>query len=419
MSSIAPMLALESGEEMPRLVLLIGSVSAAALLLKQVFERFSLPPVVAYLLLGMLVAYWNDTFALFDPEGPGGTVLAFLSALGVIVLLFRVGIESDLHELREQLPRAAVIWPPNMILSGLPGYWVTRHLLGQELIPSLFVGVALTATSVGVSVAVWEETGKIRRREGSLLIDTAELDDISGVALMALLFSIAPVLRDLGVTESGPVGSVWRPLGLEIGGFLVRFGLFAAAMFVFGRYLETPLDHCTRRIGSKATVLIFVVGLGFVIAATAGLIGLSLPIGALFAGLLLSRHRKDYGVEPFYQSLYLFFTPFFFIHIGFLMDTSLLTSSLGAAGVLLAVAFLGKWIGAGVPARMFTGLYGAVLIGASMVPRAEISMIVIQRGRSLGDWAMPPDLYAAMVVVSAVTCLGTALFLHWALRRWD
>ena len=301
----------------------------------------------------------------------------------------------------------------------MPGYWATRHLLGYELIPSLFVGVALTATSVGVSVAVWEETRKIRRKEGCILIDTAELDDISGVALMALLFSIAPILHDFAVSGGSMSGVVWRSLGEEVVGFLLRFGLFAAAMIVCGRYLETPLDHCARRVGNKATVLIFVVGLGFVIAATAGLIGLSLPVGALFAGLLLSRHRKDYGVEPFYRSLYLFFTPFFFIHIGFLMDPSLLGTSLGAGGVLLAVAVLGKFLGAGVAARIFTGLYGAVLIGASMVPRAEITMIVIKRGRGLGDWAMPPDLYAAMVIVSAATCLGTVLFLHWALRRWD
>ncbi|MFP4157116.1 MAG: cation:proton antiporter [Opitutales bacterium] len=409
---------LATSRDMSGFVLVIGTLCVASLLLKQVFERFSLPPVVAYLLLGMLLAWLNRTFPLFDAAGKGGTVLAFLSAIGVIVLLFRVGLESDLHELRQQLPRAAVIWPPNMLLSGLPGYWLTHHLLGYELIPSLFVGVALTATSVGVSVAVWEETGKIRRKEGSLLIDTAELDDVSGVALMALLFSLAPVLHDLTASEAGLNGALWQSLGREVSSFLLRFGLFAAAMFIFGRYLETPLDHCTRRIGNKATVLIFVVGLGFVIAATAGLVGLSLPIGALFAGLLLSRHRKDYGVEPFYQSLYLFFTPFFFIHIGFLMDPSLLPTSVGVGSCLLLVAIFGKVIGAGLPARLFSGLYGSQLIGVSMIPRAEITMVVIERGRSLGDWAMPPDLYAAMVVVSAATCLGTAVFLHWALRRW-
>jgi len=419
MPIINPALAQADGGEMSQVVLLIGAISATSLLLKQAFERFSLPPIVAYLLLGMFVAYLNRVIPLLDPEGRGGTVLAFLSALGVIILLFRVGIESDLHELRQQLPRAAVIWPPNMILSGFPGYWVTKYLLGYELIPSLFVAVALTATSVGVSVAVWEETGKIRRGEGSRLIDTAELDDVSGVALMALLFSIAPVLHDFTIPEGSSGGAIWRPLGLEVAGFILRFGLFAAAMMVFGRYLERPLDRCTRRVGNKATVLIFVVGLGLVISATAGLIGLSLPIGALFAGLLLSRHRKDYGVKPFYSILYLFFTPFFFIHIGFLMDPSFLGKSLGAGAILLVVAIIGKLIGTGIAAWIFTGLYGAVLIGASMVPRAEITMIVIERGRSLGDWAMPPDLYAAMVLISAATCLSTVLFLHWALRRWD
>lgn len=85
--------------------------------------------------------------------------------------------------------------------------------------------------------------------------------------------------------------------------------------------------------------------------------------------------------------------------------------------MLLGVAILGKLIGAGGTARLFTGFYGAMLIGVSMIPRAEIAMLVLERGRSLGDWAMPPDLYAAMILVCAATCLGAATFLHWALRR--
>lgn len=407
---------LTTGFEMPTLVLGFGCLLVICLLVRAGFERLSLPPVVGYLLIGMLLALAGQHFGI--PGESGETVLAFLSAIGVVVLLFRVGIESDIHSLMEELPKAAAVWLPNLIISGLPAYFVTRHLLDYGLVPSLFVAVAMTATSVGVSVAVWEETGKLKTKEGGLLLDTAELDDITGVALMALLFSIAPVLHGLGDEASG-ASSMFANIGSEIGFFALKFLIFIAAILALGRYIETPLAHSARHVGNKATVLIFVVGIGFSIAGLAGMIGLSLPIGALFAGLLLSRHRKDYGFQPFYQSLYLLFVPFFFVHIGFQINPAVISGSLGTGLILALVAILGKIIGIGVVAWLFTGAYGVLLIGASMVPRAEIAMVVVQRGKELGPWAMPDELYAAMVCVSATTCLGTAVFLHWALRRWS
>ncbi|MFP4282502.1 MAG: cation:proton antiporter [Opitutales bacterium] len=406
-------LSLIAAGEMPGVVLLIGVLSLAALTFNRLFERFSLPPIVGYLLIGILLTAFNKQVSIVGENGE--TVLSFLSMVGVVVLLFRVGIESDLHALLKELPKASAIWLPNLVLSGGLAYWVTRHLLGYELIPSLFVGVAMTATSIGVAVAVWEETGSIKRSEGGVLLDTAELDDISGVALMGLLFGIVPILRESG---TGDVAQLGGKLATETGLFLLRFGAFVVVILLLGRFLEAPLARCAKKTEHKATILIVVVALGFTIAGTAGLAGLSLPVGALFAGLLLSSHRESYGVEPFYQSLYLFFVPFFFIHIGYLIEPSFLVASFGIGMVLVLVAILGKIVGSTPLAWCFTGFYGALLIGVSMVPRAEIAMVVIERGRQLGDWAMPDDLYAAMVLVSAMTCLGTSLFLHWALRRW-
>lgn len=181
---------LAATDEMPRLVLIIGVLSVSAILLKKVCDRFSLPPVVGYLILGISLSELNRISPVFETEGPGETVLRFFAALGVVVLLFRVGIESDLGKLRQQLPKASLILLTNIVLSAVPSYFVTRHLLDYGMIPSLFVAVAMTATSVGVSVAVWEQTGKMKSKQGSLLLDTAELDDIAGVGLMALLLSI-------------------------------------------------------------------------------------------------------------------------------------------------------------------------------------------------------------------------------------
>jgi len=400
----------------PWLVFGFGSLIMLCVLTKAGFDRFSLPSIVGYLLVGMLLSFADREMGILNHSGEG--VLSFLSAVGVIVLLFRVGIESNLHALLHALPKAAKVWVPDMLVSSLPTYFITRYLLGYGMAPSLFVAVAMTATSVGVSVAVWKETHKLDTKEGGILLDTAELDDISGVAFMALLFSIAPVLKQMSIGGHKGDAALISELGNEAGLFAVKFIVFIAMILALGRYLEAPLAHVTRKIGNKATVLIFVGGCGFSIAGLAGMIGLSLPIGALFAGLLLSRHREDYGFQPFYRSLYLLFMPFFFIHIGFQINPHIIMGSLATGVALTFVALISKVVGTGCVTRLFTNTYGVLLIGASMVPRAEVAMIVVQRGKDLGDWAMPDELYAAMVFVSAATCMGAAIFLHWALRRW-
>ena len=164
--------------------------------------------------------------------------------------------------------------------------------------------------------------------------------------------------------------------------------------------------------------MIFAFSVGFAIAGLAAIVGLSLPVGALFAGLMLSQHPEKFAIEESYRALCVFFVPFFFINIGFQIDPSVLGGALGLGGILLAVAVLGKLAGTACTAWKFTSATGVILLGASMVPRAEITMVIVERGRALGDWAMPPEVYAAMILVSAGTCLGTAIFLHWALRRW-
>ncbi len=412
-------LTFELGSGVPLLVVGFGLLLILSLAVKTVLQHWSLPPVLGYLLLGILVSGINQAFGLVDERCE--TLLSFLAALGVIVLLFRVGIESDLHALVRELPKASLIWLPNMALGGIPVYYVTHYFFGYPLIPSLFAGVAMTATSVGVSVAVWKDQGKLASEEGELLVDTAELDDISGVALMALLFSIAPVLHENGVEHVAAVtgdSELTSLLLSETVRFAVSCAVFIVVIIFAGKALVGPLTALSERFSDQATVLILVVACGILIAGLAGGIGLSLPIGALFAGLLVSRHRENYGVEPFYRSLDLIFVPFFFIHIGFQVDPSLLTPAVGIGLALTAVAVFGKLIGTGIPARLFAGSSGALMIGISMVPRAEIAMVVVQRGSELGTWAMPPELYAALVFVCAVTCLGTAVFLNTVLRKW-
>ena len=114
-------------------------------------------------------------------------------------MLFQIGLESNIARLLRQLKRATIIWFGNIVFSGATAYVTSYFLLGLAVIPSLFVVFALTATSVAVSVSTWEEARVINSPMGELLVDSAEMDDVSGLILMALLFAIAPVIQ--GDTE--------------------------------------------------------------------------------------------------------------------------------------------------------------------------------------------------------------------------
>jgi Kef-type K+ transport system membrane component KefB len=340
-------------------------------------------------------------------------VFGFLSQVGVIALLFRIGLESNLQGLIRQLPRAGGIWAGNVALSGVAGYGTARWLLGMGLVPSLFAGIGLTATSVGVSMAVWREKKALSSANGELLVDVAELDDISGVGLMAILFAMVPVLQTGGNALTGLTDAL-----RTAGWFALKLAGFTLLCFLFSRYLEKRLTRLFKKTGHPETTMLLVVGTGFVIAAVAGWLGFSLAIGALFAGLLFSRDPDAVKFDTSFESLYELFTPFFFIGIGLRMVPGSLAEGMTVGSVLLLTAVVGKLLGAGCPALLTTGRAGALLIGLSMVPRAEIAMIIMQRGQELGAWAVPPRLFSAMVFVSAGTCVVVPWVLSSLLKRW-
>jgi Kef-type K+ transport system membrane component KefB len=399
----------ETAGSLPLLMLVIGTLIVLAVVVQIWLERLGFPSLVGYLVLGAMLSMADRRWGLIGAQGE--TVVQFFAGIGVIVLLFRVGLESNLHELVDKLPRATPIWIGNVALSGVPGYLVARYLLDLALIPSLFIAIALTATSIAVSVAVWREAGVLNTTDGELLLDVAEMDDVSGVALLAMVLAIVPALTGDGDDSVVPI------LAATTGMFLLKAVFFGGLCLVFARYAERPLTAFLARQARPHPIL-FVVGIGIVIAALAGQLGFSLAIGALFAGMVFSRDPEIVRMNTSFEPIHDFFVPFFFIGVGLNFDPDSLASASFLAAVLLVVAVLGKVVGAGVPALLATGWTGATLIGVSMVPRAEIAMVVMHEGRKLGADAVPADVYGAMVIISAATCLVSPIVVAWLLRRW-
>lgn len=388
----------------PWLILIVGLTMLATLALRRLGRELGIPAMVAYVAVGLGLNAL-DRYGVAFPT-PVHTGLEFLASAGIIALLFRVGLQSNLPELIGQLRRASLVWAGDVTVSGALGFATAYYLLGLNLIPSLFAAAALTATSIGISTTIWREENKLDTKAGALLVDVAELDDISGILLMTVLFVIAPQL------QFGGQGAAFSGLGDTLFWLAVKFSALVALCFLFSQYLERPLTNAVLNGHSDAPPVLWVVGLSFSIAAIAEFLGFSFAIGAIFAGFAFSRDPEEGRIDRLFNPLYQFLSPFFFIGIGLMVDFASLGSGMMLGLALLVVAVAGKVLGGGLPALSLAGGPCALLIGASLIPRAEIAMVIMAHGRAFGSWAVPDALFGAMVVVS----LGTSLLAPIAVR---
>lgn len=391
-------------------ILALGIFIILAIILKSRLKKIGLPSNIGFIALGFLVRFLDSKLGFLSQNIE--SVFEILMKLGIIVLLFEIGLESNLEGLLRQLRAASAIWTVDVSVSGFSGFAISYWLCGNDVIPSLFVAAALTATSVGISVGVWKETGSLQSKNGRLLLDIAELDDISGIILMALIFALSPVLKN---SENGNIliASV-ETLGLEIGKLLG----FGGICFLFSKYVEKPYTSFFKRLAHRPDPMITMVGTTFMFAALAGFLGFSVAIGAFFAGLIYSRDPEALRMETSFNTLYDFFVPFFFIGIGLSMEVSTIGTGLIIGLILLIAAVGGKILAVASASRIFRGKRASLLLGLSMVPRAEIAVIIMEKGLSLGKWAVTPTLFSAMVVISLVTTMSIPVILRVLLRRW-
>ncbi|WP_296643374.1 cation:proton antiporter [Roseinatronobacter sp.] len=393
---------IDTSEQYAAMLFLMGLVSLLAVPMRALFARVSMPSMIGFILFGValsvgskMTGFAGDTL---DEQVP------FLAKIGIVVLLFRIGLESDLDKLRRQLARATLIWLPNMVLGAAAAFALVIFWPGLGLIPALFTGVAASATSIGVSTGIWEDAGALDSDTGALLLDTAELDDVSAVVLLSVLFAVGPLLKQ-------PEGTAILAPALKAGAIqLLLTALFSIACYLFSRWLEKPLSDGFAKLSSTYGPIVFATGAAFAIAATAEFMGLSMAIGALFAGLAFSRDPAERNIDEAFGLLMAVFAPFFFVAIGLSVDVTALGGTVGLAAALTAMAVVGKLLGAGVPAALMLGWQPSALIGISMVPRAEIFLLVMLFGLTLGPWAVPQALYNAAVLASILTCIiGPAL----------
>ncbi len=380
------------------LLLLLGGVMLISAPLRQGLRWLSVPGLVGFIAIGVGLGAANLWFGFLD-EGLRAQI-DMLATLGIIALLFKVGLESDPGRLVGQLGRAFAIWLPNMVLPGFAVFALVLAWPGLGPVPALLTGIAASATSIGVSVAPWEEAGMLDSEGGALLLDVAELDDLSAVILLGVVFAVAPSLRD----GFGP--DIWGEAASAAMIQCLVIVAFSLVCFAFSRLVEHWLSALFARAQPRLGRFVFAAGAVFVIAAIADVLGFSLAIGALFAGLAFSRDPAESKIDDAFSYVLTLFGPFFFLSIGLSVGFERFGAAVALASALFLALVAGKFLGAGLPAWAVTGRRQGLLIGASMVPRAEIYLIVLLHGLSLGAWAIPQHLYTAAVLAAVATCIA-------------
>lgn len=397
-------------DEIPRLTLLLSFSVILSVLVKWGLQKLRLPAAVGWLGIGILLRL-SDSHWHWLTAG-AHEVFDFLGTLGVVCLLFRVGLQCHLKSLMAQFSRAIRIWCVDFLLSGLCGFAAAYLLLDLSLPTSLIIGVALTATSVGVSVAAWEERKCLDSPNGQLMLDVAELDDISGVVAMSFVFALLPAIHAGANGDLAPL--MLKTLGL----FLIKIVMFVSVCYLFSNYVEERLTSLIGRIHPPTDPLLLIVATGLLIASIAEFLGLSIAIGAFLAGVMFSRDPRQVRIEASFDPLYTFFTPFFFIGIGLILELAVVGPALMTGSILMVAAIVGKLAGKWLPGVGLEENPTRFLLGWSMIPRAEIAMIIVHRGMQLGDWAMPASVFGAMVFVSLTTCIISPLAVHSLLSRY-
>ncbi|WP_127849348.1 cation:proton antiporter [Lacticaseibacillus hulanensis] len=362
-------------------------------------RRFGLPAVVAEILIGVLVG--PAVFGLIHTN----QLISTFADIGVIVLMFLGGLESDLALLKRYL-RPAIIVAVSGVIAPVLLIGVASHFFGFNWFEAIFIGVIFSATSVSISVEVLKEYGALGTREGATILGAAVADDIIGVILLSIMIAL------MGSADAaGSAAPLWLTL-LEQCGFFV-------ACYALVRWLAPVLMTLSDKVLMTASPIIMSLVICFAMAWLADFVSLSGAVGAFFAGVAVAqtdwKQQAAASIEPIGYAV---FIPVFFVSVGLDVTFSGLKESLPFVIIMTVLGVLTKLIGCGFGARIsgFTGR-STYIIGAGMISRGEMALITAQIGFSAH--LLASAYYSDIILVIILVTLIAPFMLKHALSGGD
>ena len=380
--------------DVARFFLVLAAILAAAKVLGEAAERIGQPAVLGELLAGVLLG--GSVFGVVPAGGIEAELIHVLAELGVLLLLFEIGLETDLREMFRVGPAALAVALVGIALPFAFGYAYWRYAphfasgTGDLVTAAIFIGATLTATSVGITARVLSDLGRMRTPEARIIIGAAVIDDVLGLVILSVVSGVAAgaSVSFLGIT---------RTLGIAVG--------FLVVAVVVGRFVAPRLFDVIVRMRVRYVLVVASIAFALGLAAVAGLAGSALIIGAFAAGIILSGTNQFDTIEHEVRPVASIFTPIFFVSVGSSVNLSLLDpttpaarATLLTAGAIILLAVIGK-VAAGWAAPW--ARYRRLVVGVGMVPRGEVGLIFADIGRRAG--VLGDEVFGAVLLMVMVT----------------
>ncbi|MDZ5255273.1 cation:proton antiporter [Clostridium sp. LIBA-8841] len=356
-------------------------------------KRVKMPQVVGALLAGIILgpAVLN---VLSETE-----FIQQLAELGVIVLMFTAGLETDINQLKKTGKASFIIAVLGVIIPLIGGFFIAsifnKGVDSNAVLQNVFIGIILTATSVSITVETLKEMGKLSTRAGNAILGAAIIDDILGIVALTITTSLAD-----------PSVNVVLVLGK-----IVMFFIFAGLAGYLFHWAFIKLDERYQRDLRRFVIIAFVfcLLLSFVAEEFFGVADIT---GAFIAGLVISDSNRTKYLNSRFETLsYMLLSPIFFASIGIKVELTTMTKPIFIFAILLLlIAIISKIVGCGLGAKLcHYSNSEAIQIGTGMISRGEVALIVANKGIAMG--LMLPEFLAPIIIVVVVTTIVTPILL--------
>jgi len=376
-----------SGAGAEDLLLTLFLMFVAAKVAAEIFERLKQPAVAGEILAGVIIG--PSVLQLVQP----GELTNALAEIGVIFLLFLVGLETKPGDIFRVGGRAVIVAVLGVIVPFLLGYWMA-DLWGQPRIESIFIGASMVATSVGITARVLGQMGLLHLDVSRIILGAAVIDDILGLLILAVVSSFAK-----GSVDYTQIAAT---AGLAIG--------FTVVIILLGTRAVNRIRPRVERLRVNQSYVVFGFALCLGLALVAQYIGVAAIIGAFLAGMAMSESAEGTDMSHQAEAVTEFLLPFFLANIGMQLQLTAILNrgTLLFAGLVTLLAVVSKILGCGLGAWTL-GRRKAMQVGMGMVPRGEVGIVVAQIGLGLG--AIGNEAFGVVLIMAVATTLIAPPFL--------